>query len=248
MIPKIIHYCWFGKKPKPRLVQKCIESWSQYCPNFRIKEWNEDNTGHVDTPFFRNALRKKQYAFAADYIRALVLYKEGGIYLDTDMLLLKPINSLLHNRFFIGEEAPGRINFAIFGSISGNYILEFMLKFYHDRNFDSFSPPVITHTFSSYVFDMTVEEDIIFPAEVFYAMPYGHSIEDYSNFITQKSLAVHLWNHSWKPHKKETTKQYFKNLLEVLNDYFFYGYSIKYLKRYGKEFLRKIYYKLFKQK
>ncbi len=243
MTPKIIHYCWFGKNPKPPLVEKCIESWRLFCPDFTIKEWNESNTLHIKTPFFKNALRKKKYAFAADFVRAIALFEEGGIYLDTDMLLLKPIDFLLQHSFFIGEEVNGRLAFGIFGAVAGHQMTEYMLNYYKKTYFDVFSPPVITHTFTPFLLKNKTKEIVIFPPEVFYAMPYEQSHQDFKDFITSKSIAVHLWNHSWKTTKNDSTWQYFINLLEVTIDFLFYNYPKSYFIRYAKEFLRKIYHK-----
>ena len=102
MIPKKLHYCWFGNNPKPKIFQDCIKSWQYYCPDFEIKEWNEKNTIQFANSFYINALRKKKFAFVADYIRAKVLFEEGGIYLDTDMMVLQPLDELLKYDFFIG--------------------------------------------------------------------------------------------------------------------------------------------------
>jgi mannosyltransferase OCH1-like enzyme len=243
MIPRKIHYCWFGNNPKSKLILECIESWKQFCPDFEIIEWNELNSKQYSNSFYINALRKKKYAFAADYIRAKVLNEYGGIYLDTDMLLLKPIDLLLDYNFFIGEEVPNRINFAIFGSIKNHNFLREMIEFYENTEFNVFSPPVITHTFSPIINRENVGlNEKIFPLDYFYSLPYENRGEDYLNYKTENSLALHLWDHSWKIETKNDLIELFKNLKIVMVDYLFYNYSSSYFKRYFKEFSRKIYH------
>ena len=117
MIPKIIHYCWFGPNPKSELYKMCLKSWKTFCPDYTIKEWNESNTKKYQNKFYRDAYRKKKYAFVSDCIRVQVLYEFGGIYLDTDMLIIKPIDELLKYYYIVGEEVPKRINFAFFATI-----------------------------------------------------------------------------------------------------------------------------------
>jgi mannosyltransferase OCH1-like enzyme len=91
-IPKVIHYFWFGRKPKNSLIKRCIESWRATCPDFTIKEWNEDNYDVYAHPFSKKMYESGRFAFVADYARLEILEKEGGFYLDTDMLLLQDLS------------------------------------------------------------------------------------------------------------------------------------------------------------
>ena len=104
MIPKIIHYCWFGNNPKPALALKCIESWKKYCPDYEIKEWNENNYDIGFCNYSRQAYGKKKWAFVSDVARFKILYENGGVYFDTDVELLRPIDSLLETSGFMGFE------------------------------------------------------------------------------------------------------------------------------------------------
>ena len=95
MIPKIIHYCWFGRGEKTPSMLKCIESWKRFCPDYEIKEWNEDNFDVECIPFVKAAYDAKKWAFVSDYARLRIIWEKGGIYLDTDVELLKSLDDLL---------------------------------------------------------------------------------------------------------------------------------------------------------
>ena len=246
MIPKIIHYCWFGKKPKNDLIYKCIESWTEFCPDFEIREWNETNTNPYQSKFYKDAYRKKKYAYIADCVRVQAIYEYGGIYLDTDMLLLKPIDDLISYDFFAGYEVEGRPAYGFFGAIPGHRFLKHMIAFYKTTEFNEFSLPVITHTFKDKINTKTItENEIIFSPKYFYPLPYEQRADDYKNFINHDSYAVHLWDHSWN--KKEEKRFWFllKGLKTVSIDYLFYGYSKQYFIRYFRGFSRQLYYYFF---
>lgn len=104
MIPKIIHYCWFGRGPLPELAQKCIASWMKYLPDYEIKEWNEDNFDVNIIPYTAEAYAEKKYAFVSDYARFWILYKYGGIYFDTDVEVIRPIEDIVSKGNFMGFE------------------------------------------------------------------------------------------------------------------------------------------------
>ena len=104
MIPKIIHYCWFGRGEKPELAKKCIASWRKFCPDFEIREWNEDNCDYLAMPFMAEAYAAKKYAFVSDVMRLIVLEQYGGVYFDTDVEVVRDISPLLDDEGFIGFE------------------------------------------------------------------------------------------------------------------------------------------------
>ncbi len=104
MIPKTIHYCWFGRNPLPPLAQKCIASWRKYLPNYEIKEWNEDNFDVNAIPYTREAYAAKKYAFVSDYARFKILYEEGGLYFDTDVEVIRPLDDIIARGPFMGCE------------------------------------------------------------------------------------------------------------------------------------------------
>ena len=137
MIPKTIHYCWFGRNPKPELAQKCFASWKKYCPDYEIIEWNEDNYDIKSSPLFvRQAYEAKKWAFVTDYVRLQVVYDLGGIYLDTDVEVIKPLDDLLRYNAFFGTQNGIVINTGLgFGAVSGTPILQELMDTYQSISF-----------------------------------------------------------------------------------------------------------------
>jgi len=101
-IPKVIHYCWFGKGKMPKLAKKCIKSWKKYCPDYKIICHNEDNFDLTQNRYLNEAYKAGKWAFVSDYVRLKIIYDNGGIYLDTDVELIKPIDDLLLTKGFMG--------------------------------------------------------------------------------------------------------------------------------------------------
>ena len=131
MIPKIIHYCWFGGNPKPKMAEKCIASWKKHCPGWEIVEWNESNFDVNRNGYTRMCLEQKKYAFLSDYVRLLVVAEQGGVYFDTDVELLRPLDDLLENEAFFGFETPEFVNSGQgFGSVAHGTAIEAMLREY----------------------------------------------------------------------------------------------------------------------
>ncbi|MDO4622111.1 MAG: glycosyltransferase [Eubacteriales bacterium] len=131
MIPKKIHYCWFGGKELPKLAKKCIASWKKYCPEYEIIEWNESNFDIDTNPYTRMCYDTKKYAFLTDYIRLVVVERYGGIYFDTDVELLKSPEELLNNNGYIGFETKEYINTGMgFGSVAHGQMVRAMLAEY----------------------------------------------------------------------------------------------------------------------
>lgn len=104
-IPKIIHYCWFGGNPLPELAVKCIESWKKYCPDYEIVQWNEQNYNVEEIPYTQQAYAAEKWAFVSDYARFKILYEHGGVYLDTDVELLRPLDDILAKGGFMASES-----------------------------------------------------------------------------------------------------------------------------------------------
>lgn len=130
MIPKIIHYVWLGRGEKSEKIKKCIESWKKYLPDYEIKEWNEDNFPMEYNDFFKQAYENKKWAFASDVVRLYALYTEGGIYMDTDVEVYKPLDEFLVHQGFTGFEDINYPVCATIGAEKGNPIIKMMLDYY----------------------------------------------------------------------------------------------------------------------
>lgn len=137
MIPKIIHYCWFGGNTKSELFNKCYRSWKKYCPDYKIIEWNESNFNIFSCPLYvQEAYQEKKWAFVTDYVRLKVVYDYGGIYLDTDVELKKSIDNLLHYDAYFGFEEGKFINTGLgFGSVSQLPLLKELMDDYTNISF-----------------------------------------------------------------------------------------------------------------
>lgn len=135
MIPKIIHYCWFGGKPKPADVKAYIESWHKYCPDYQIKEWNESNFDPNENIYCKEAYEAKKWAFVTDYVRLKALYEEGGIYMDTDVEVVKPLDDLLVYDAFSGYESVNHILTGTMAACQHNEWIGMLLKNYDNRHF-----------------------------------------------------------------------------------------------------------------
>lgn len=131
MIPKTIHYCWFGRGEKPKLAKKCIASWRKHCPDYQIIEWNEDNFDINQSGYTKMCHAQKKYAFLSDYVRLYVVANYGGLYFDTDVELLRSPDVLLDQEAFFGFETPQYVASGLgFGSIAHGAAIEAMLAEY----------------------------------------------------------------------------------------------------------------------
>ena len=135
MIPKIIHYCWFGGKTLDEMARKCIESWKKFCPDYKIMEWNETNFDIFINDYVKEAYSVQKWAFVSDYVRLYALYTHGGIYMDTDMELLENIDSFLNQAAFSGFEDECKIATAFMGSVKGGEWVKYLLSYYDNRHF-----------------------------------------------------------------------------------------------------------------
>ena len=135
MIPKIIHYCWFGGKPKPELAVKCIKSWKKYCPEYEIIEWNEDNFDLSYNDYVREAYANKKWAFITDVVRLKALFDMGGIYMDTDVEVIKNLDSLLGFEAVSGFESEERIPTGLIAAEKGNLMIWELLHDYDGAHF-----------------------------------------------------------------------------------------------------------------
>ena len=138
-IPKKIHYCWFGKNPLPEAARRCIQSWQVFCPDYEIIEWNESNYDVHKSRFMEQAYERKKWAFVSDYARLDIVYTQGGIYLDTDVEIIRPLYDLLGYEMYAGFEKLAEeksINFGLgYGAVCGHPYLKEMMDVYHAMDF-----------------------------------------------------------------------------------------------------------------
>lgn len=135
MIPKKIHYCWFGGKELPEDVKKYIDTWKKYCPDYEIIEWNENNFDVTQNQYCKEAYEAKKWAFVSDYARLKVLYDYGGIYMDTDVEVVKPLDDLLQYNWFSGFESEDRIPTGTMGAGWNSTVIKIFLDNYNERHF-----------------------------------------------------------------------------------------------------------------
>jgi hypothetical protein len=131
LIPKTIHYCWFGGNPIPDHWQKCIDSWSKFCPDYEIVRWDESNYDVKKHPFLKRSYDAGLYAFSADFARTDIIYQNGGFYVDIDVELIKSLDLLRHNELYYGFEFTLGLNNGLgFGGIKGHPLLAENLTYY----------------------------------------------------------------------------------------------------------------------
>lgn len=135
MIPKVVHYCWFGHGPKNELAIKCIESWKKFLPDYEIKEWNEDNFDVNMYPYTKEALENRKFAFVTDVVRLYALYTEGGVYMDTDVEVLKSYDPFLHHHMFSGFETNYTVPTGMMAAEKGSVWAKDLLNQYNNRHF-----------------------------------------------------------------------------------------------------------------
>ena len=135
MIPKTIHYCWFGGNPLSDLAKMCIDSWKCYLPDYKFVEWNEKNFDCSLFPYTEQALKTKKWAFVTDVVRLYAIYNYGGIYMDTDVEVLRPLDVFLDAHAFTGYEVKDSPVTAVMGCEKGNKLIKRLLDYYNDKNF-----------------------------------------------------------------------------------------------------------------
>lgn len=211
MIPKIIHYCWLSGESYPRLVRKCIKSWKKILPDYEIKLWDAHSFDFESVPFVKEAFVRKKWAFVSDYIRLYALYTEGGIYLDSDVQVLKRFDSWHEYDFFTGIETrtPQHEQFwieaAILGSIPGNRMIRECMKHYETTSFIKSdgtmdltpAPDIITPVFIKYYGWKPVEGKAILPNNT---VVFGADEITSSQYPILPTVALyHCNNCSWIP-------------------------------------------------
>ena len=227
MIPKVIHYCWFGGKPLPQLAVKCIESWKKYLPDYEIKEWNESNFDVNAIPYTREAYSVKKYAFVSDYARFWILYHYGGLYFDTDVEVIRNMDAIVEKGPFMGCEryvsdtigasvAPGLglgVNPGLgLGVNPGLGLYKEILDMYERESYimpdGTYSPKTVVHLTTEILCQhgLKATNEIqqcagvwIYPKDYF----CPKDIDTRELVITSNSVSIHHYDGSWLPKSKK---------------------------------------------
>lgn len=201
MIPKIIHYCWFGPNKQPPMVQMCIETWKKHLPEYETMFWNEENSP-MDNEFVRMVYAKKKYAFVSDYVRLWALSIYGGIYLDTDMYVVKKFDDLLRSSIFFGyeDEYSQIVSAGIIGAEArSEFIAGLLFEYEKIRQVDDFLDIAIPKVISKYLSSENANRKLkIYNCDAFYSLPFEKRKErNIKKYATENTYAIHLWNYSW---------------------------------------------------
>lgn len=250
-IPKIIHYCWFGGKPKPPLAEKCIGSWKKYCPDYEIIEWNEQNFDLSSAPeYVHQAYRAGRWAFVTDYVRLVALVKMGGVYMDTDVEVVKPLDPYLSHQAFAGLESVDRVQtgllacepeFPLFRAFLAHYdTAQFLLP---DGTQDvTTNVEVLTRLcvqrglkFEDRL--QTVDELTVYPREYF--CPVDYDTEKLKR--TRNTVTIHWFSGSWKTEEeREFARQEKLRLRKEKMSELRYGLGTRLLGERGYEKLKQL--------
>ncbi len=223
MIPKKIHYCWYGNGAYNEVLKKCIASWKQQLPDYEIIKWDESTTPFNKLPFLKRLYKQKKFSFISDYMRLYSVYKEGGIYLDTDIEVLKSFDLLLQNDAFVGfqtkhvfQKSP--LNSAVIAATKGNpFILECIKETEKKQRMEFNAmggPPIVSKVLLSYNLKEYGLQEInnvkLFPVDYFFPLPPKVNFDEAEKYITENSYCIHWWQESWTV-KKRGLKHYIKS-------------------------------------
>lgn len=227
MIPKKIHYCWFGRNKLPLKARKCIESWKKFCPDYEIIEWNEDNYDVNQNPYTTFTYENKKYAFLSDYARLQIIYQEGGIYFDVDVEVVRPVDDLLHHSAFFGFETEQFINTGIgFGAEKENGIIKAMIKEY-DQLLGGTKGTIGCPILNTIALKkrglilngekQTIEDAVIYP--VSYFNPYDDPTGKLN--LSDQTYSIHWFAKSWMSKKVIFKSKIMKPIHRILGINFF---------------------------
>lgn len=224
-IPHIIHYCWFGKNPKPPIVVKCIASWRKYLSGYEIIEWNEENSDIESVKYTREAYKDKNWAYVSDYVRFRKLYEYGGIYFDTDVELLKPIpDDIMSNEAFTCVETTNDISPGlVFACCKGNDVVKEILDDYENSKYEMKRNELTTvnirasrimekHGFEYSGRYQVVNGIAIYPSEYFCGYNQDLHIEE----ITPNTISVHHYASSWMTKTQLRKRSFQKHLKSII--------------------------------
>ena len=241
MIPKIIHYCWFGRNPLPESAIRCIASWKKFLPDYEIREWNEDNFDVNVIPYTRQAYEAHKYAFVSDYARYWILYRYGGLYFDTDVEIIKPLDDIVRRGSFMGIEVPAKSGSVPMvapglgiGSEPHLELFHDVLELYGALSFYNADGSLNQKTIVKYNTELLQskglqpQNELQYVAGVWiYPVDYFNPLDDLTGKlnITENTRTIHWYSRSWQ----NTSK--FRILLSRLSHRLF-GLKLHVLKQY----------------
>ena len=213
MIPKIIHYCWFGHGEKPELAKKCIASWRKFCPDYEIREWNEDNCDCLAMPFMAEAYAAKKYAFVSDVMRLIVLEQYGGVYFDTDVELVRDISPLMNDEGFIGFENDQYVASGLtIASVAHHPVIRAMIDEYSKLHFTNADgsinavgcPHLNSDVMESFGLVRNGQEQVVAGIHV-YPEDYFNPLDSTTGKLTKtgNTYSIHWYSMSWMPKKTQ---------------------------------------------
>lgn len=218
-IPKKIHYCWFGRGQMPDKAKECITSWKKYCPNYEIVEWNEDNFDINENQYVKEAYENRKYAFVTDYVRLYALYNYGGIYMDTDVEVVKELDHFLIHQAFSGFESNYFVPTGIMGAQKNNLWIKDLLDEYQNLSFYKENGELDLTTNVIRITKLTTEkynlnlngmfqdlkEVVFYPSDYFCPKSWETGIIK----LTENTHAIHHFSGSWQTDqvKKENQKR-----------------------------------------
>lgn len=231
MIPKIIHYCWFGKSPLPKEALKCIESWKKYCPGYEIRQWDESNVDFTECAYAVEAYNERKWAFVSDYVRFKILYEYGGLYFDTDVELIRPIDHIVSKGAFMGCENSAQFGNNIgvapglgLGVNSGLELYREILDSYKKLHFEKseetgkyktvveFTTEILQkHGLKNVDEIQYIEGVFVYPKEYFQPM----NIETGKITIEANTVSIHHYSGSWLDKKGKRRGEIYKMIRKI---------------------------------
>lgn len=236
MIPKIVHYCWLSNDPYPVDIERCICSWKKYLPDYELRLWNMSSFGDNCPAWVTEAFQNRKYAFAADYVRAYALYNYGGIYLDSDVEVLKSFDTFLDLPYILGRETCSTygkaIEAACIGAEPRHPFFGALLQYYRNRNFvkedgslDQLPLPMVFNKVISgrfNVLDIKLRSEFNYSKEVLCVFPNDYfspkNLKNQRITVTENTVAIHHFAGSWQPWRKRWTQSVQKFLGPDLTD------------------------------
>lgn len=207
MIPKTIHYCWFGGKPLPGSAKKYIASWRKYLPDYEVKEWNEGNFDVNRIPYTREAYARGKYAFVSDYARFYILYHHGGLYFDTDVEVIRSMDDIVERGAFVGMEELHGVNPGLgIGTEAGHGFYKELLAYYEQLPFVDGQGRQLPGTVVSHTTRLLQRHGLVLNGEMqqvagiwIYPNDYFNPLDDATGRLrmTENTRSIHWYAKTW---------------------------------------------------